>query len=60
MYPPAASIPYRPVPAVVSSTPSSNDSCGSRYSALTWCTAYSAKPPSAVIPLARCPLSRFP
>jgi hypothetical protein len=46
---------------VVISTASSNDSdAGSRYRALTWWTAYSANPPSVVMPDALCPLAGSP
>ena len=47
------------VPAVTTSVASSSDmSSGTWTMVLTLLTAYSAKPPSVLKPLARCPFSR--
>ncbi len=59
MMPPMTSRPYIAVPAVTTSVASSSDmSSGTWTMVLTLLTAYSAKPPSVLKPLARCPFSR--
>jgi hypothetical protein len=59
MTPPITSNPYIAVPAVTTSVASASlISSGMCASVLMLFTEYSAKPPSVLKPLARCPLAR--